>query len=105
MYNPELKKIFYNFLNKLLGNNRVKKQCKNFLYNEFIKQINDHLSYEIVWERFFKKHNKPKAIFLGFPKNHIYTSLKHITHKLKIPLITFQHGITYEVLDSFFVVG
>ena len=103
LYNPELKKIFYNFLNKLLGNNRVKKQCKDFLYNEFIKKINDHLSYEIVWERFFKKHNKPKAIFLGSPKNHIYTSLKHITHKLKIPLIAFQHGITYEVLDSFFV--
>ena len=49
---PGLKKIFFQFLNKLLGSQKEKKECKNFLYREFIQYISYHLAYQTVWKKF-----------------------------------------------------
>ena len=95
-----VKKIFYSFLNDLLGASKEKDLSKDYLYKIFNDKVNFHISYEEMWKKFFKKNEKPKAIFVGTPKNYIYTSLKHVADELKIPIITFQHGITCELLEN-----
>ena len=101
---PGLKKIFFQFLNKLLGSQKEKKECKNFLYREFIQYISYHLAYQTVWREFIlNQKKKPKAIMSGYPKNYIYTSLREASSEFNIPIITYQHAVTPEIINECFI--